>query len=189
MLHYPRRLPVLDRLNSPRVHYRIPNADDYRGSRVLVIGGGDSALDAALMVLGRGGEVDLVVRGQSLAGRADALARVLAAGGVVHTSTEITDAELTNEQIRVSLSNGTHLTVPLVIVQIGFLAGKETFQRLGILIKENGSVAIDPYYETSRSGIFAVGDVHGDIKLIPVAWAEGLIALCVQGNQQPALAE
>ena len=49
---------------SPRVHYRIPRDDDYRGSRVLVVGGGDSALDAALMVLGRGGRVDLVVRGR-----------------------------------------------------------------------------------------------------------------------------
>ena len=36
--------------------------------------------------------------------------------------------------------------------------------------------AIDPYYETSRRGIFAVGDVHGDIKLITVAWAEGIQA-------------
>ncbi len=37
-----------------------------------MVGGGDSALDAALMVLGRGGQVDVVVRGQTLAGRADA---------------------------------------------------------------------------------------------------------------------
>ena len=29
---------------------------------------------------------------------------------------------------------------------------------------------------TSRRGIFAVGDVHGDIKLITVAWAEGVQA-------------
>jgi pyruvate/2-oxoglutarate dehydrogenase complex dihydrolipoamide dehydrogenase (E3) component len=37
-------------------------------------------------------------------------------------------------------------------------------------------MAVDPYYETSRNGIFAVGDVHGDIKLITVAWAEGIQA-------------
>lgn len=176
LLHYPRRLPVLDRLNSPRVHYRMPKAEDYRGSPVVVVGGGDSALDAALMVLGRGGRVDLVVRGQTVAGRADALETVVAAGGVVHASTEITGAESTGEQVRVSLSDGMVLSVPHVIVQIGFLAGKETFQRLGILLKEDGSVAIDPYFETSRCGIFAVGDVHGDIKLIPVAWAEGIQA-------------
>ena len=31
-------------------------------------------------------------------------------------------------------------------------------------------------FETSRPGIFAAGDVHGDIKLITVAWAEGIQA-------------
>ena len=58
-----------------------------------MIGGGDSALDAALMVLGRGGQVDLVVRGKAVAGRADALERVISSGGIVHTSTEVTGAE------------------------------------------------------------------------------------------------
>ena len=175
LLHYPRRLPILDRLECPASTITSPE-QEYQARRVLVIGGGDSALDAALMVLGRGGQVDLVVRGKAVAGRADALERLVSAGGIVHTSTEVTGALLTGEQIRVSLSNGTQLTVPLVIVQIGFLAGKETFQRLGVLLNENGSVAVDPYFETSRSGIFAVGDVHGDIKLIPVAWAEGIQA-------------
>jgi thioredoxin reductase (NADPH) len=176
LLHYPRRLPVLDRLDSPRIHYRLPRLDDCRESRILVIGGGDSALDAALVALGRGGQVDMVVREQTPVGRADALTRVLAAGGTVHVATEITGAELTDERIRVSLSNDKHLSVSLAIVQIGFVTGKVTFQRLGIGLKEDGSVAIDPYYETSRSGIFAVGDVHGDVKLIPVAWAEGIQA-------------
>ena len=37
-------------------------------------------------------------------------------------------------------------------------------------------LSIDPYFETSRQGIFAVGDVHGDIKLIAIAWAEGIQA-------------
>ena len=44
------------------------------------------------------------------------------------------------------------------------------------MLNDDGSIAIDPYFETSRQGIFAVGDVHGDIKLIAVAWAEGIQA-------------
>ncbi len=176
LLHYPRKLPVLDHLVSPMVQYRIPRGERFEGKRVLVVGGGDSALDSALMILGRGGQVDMIVRGPSVAGRADALARVVHAGGIVHTTTEISAAEAVNGQIRVSLTNGMQLSVPLVVVQIGYLAGREALQRLGIRLKEDGSVAIDPYYETSRPGIFAVGDVHGDIKLIPVAWAEGIQA-------------
>jgi pyruvate/2-oxoglutarate dehydrogenase complex dihydrolipoamide dehydrogenase (E3) component len=61
-------------------------------------------------------------------------------------------------------------------VQIGFLSAKDTFERLQLRLNEDGSITIDPYFETSRPGIFAVGDVHGDIKLIAVAWAEGIQA-------------
>ena len=61
-------------------------------------------------------------------------------------------------------------------MQIGFLSAKETFERLDVRLNDDGSIAIDPYFETSRHGIFAVGDVHGDIKLITVAWAEGIQA-------------
>jgi thioredoxin reductase (NADPH) len=176
LLHCARRLPVLDRLNSPKVHYRLPGGGDFGGTRVLVVGGGDSGLDAALMVLGRGGHVDLVVREQTPEGRADALARVRAAGGTVHTATEIETAESVGDQIRVKLTSGEQLDAALVIVQIGFLSAKETFLRLGVQLNQDGSVAIDRYFETSRPGVFAAGDVHGDIKLIPVAWAEGIQA-------------
>src|SRR5215813_12989307 len=62
LLHYPRKLAVLDRLNSKNVHYKIPKIGDYEGKNVAVVGGGDSALDAALMVLGRHGLVDVIVR-------------------------------------------------------------------------------------------------------------------------------
>ncbi len=55
LLHFPRRLAVLDAINSKNVHYKIPKIGDYEGHRVAVVGGGDSALDAALMVLGRHG--------------------------------------------------------------------------------------------------------------------------------------
>ncbi|MCA9078400.1 MAG: FAD-dependent oxidoreductase, partial [Planctomycetaceae bacterium] len=55
-------------------------------------------------------------------------------------------------------------------------SAKDTFQRLNVRLNEDGSMVIDPYFETSRKGIFAVGDVHGDIKLVTVAWAEGIQA-------------
>ena len=61
-------------------------------------------------------------------------------------------------------------------MQIGFLSAKDTFERLNVRLNDDGSIAIDPYFETSRKGIFAVGDVHGDIKLVAVAWAEGIQA-------------
>lgn len=175
LLHYPRRLPVLDQLNSKNVHYKVPKGD-YEGQNVAVVGGGDSALDAAMMVLGRHGSVDLIVREAEPVGKPDSLARIRDAGGRIRVSTEVRTAEFRSEGLRLTLTSGEHVDCSTVIVQIGFLSAKETFERLGVKLNEDGSISIDPYFETSRQGIFAVGDVHGDIKLITVAWAEGIQA-------------
>jgi len=176
LLHYPRRLPVLDELGSKNVHYKIPKIGDYEGCRVAVVGGGDSALDAALMVQARGGLVDLIVREATPIGKPDSLVRIREAGGNIHTSTEIAAARFAGDAIELSLTSGERLSCSLAIVQIGFLSAKETFERLAVVLNDDGSIAVDPYFETSRQGIFAVGDVHGDIKLIAVAWAEGIQA-------------
>src|SRR5215510_11585039 len=76
LLHYPRKLAILDQLNSKNIHYKIPKIGDYEGRTVAVIGGGDSALDAAMMVLGRNGHVELVVREPVPVGKPDTLARI-----------------------------------------------------------------------------------------------------------------
>jgi len=176
LLHYPRRLNVLDQLQSKNVHYKVPKIGDYEGSRVVVVGGGDSALDAALMVLARGGPVDLIVREETPIGKPDSLAQIHDAGGQVHTSAEVTAARFVDDEIELELTHGERLRCSLAIVQIGFLSAKDTFERLALVLNDDGSIAVDPYFETSRQGIFAVGDVHGDIKLIAVAWAEGIQA-------------
>ena len=167
---------MLDRLNSGNVHYKVPKIGDYEGKHVAVVGGGDSALDAALIVLGRGGRVDLIVREAVPAGKPDTLARVRDGGAVIRTSSEVTAAEFSGDGIRLTLDDREPLVCALVVIQIGFLAAKETFERLDVKLNEDGSISIDPYFETSRRGIFAVGDVHGDIKLVTVAWAEGIQA-------------
>jgi thioredoxin reductase (NADPH) len=176
LLHFPRRLAVLDRLNSKNVHYKIPKIGDYEGHRVAVVGGGDSALDAALMVLGRHGVVDVIVREAVPIGKPDTAARIRDAGGTIRISAEVESAAFEGELVRLMLTGGVTIDCSAVIVQIGFLSAKDTFERLGVKLNEDGSISIDPYFETSRRGIFAVGDVHGDIKLITVAWAEGIQA-------------
>ncbi len=175
LLHMPRRLPVVDALDSKRVHYKIPRIGDYAGQRVAIVGGGDSALDAAVMVLERHGHVDLIVR-REVSGQAHSLQRIQATGGQVHTGAEIVAAQLAGDHLELTLNTGGHLPCDLIVVQIGFLSSKDIFRRLNLRMNDDGSVAVDSYYETSRRGIFAVGDIHGDIKLIVVAWAEGIQA-------------
>ena len=47
---------------------------------------------------------------------------------------------------------------------------------MDLKLKSDGSIAVDSYFKTSGTEIFAVGDAHGDIKLITVAWAKGIQA-------------
>jgi len=175
LLHFPRKLPVLDVLSSKRVQYKVPRVADYSGQRVAIVGGGDSALDAAVMVLERQGQVDLIVR-KDTSGKADTLKRIQESHGRIHMTTEINAARAVDDGLELSLSDGETHTFDLVLVQIGFLSSEDIFRRLNLRMNDNGSVAVDSYFETSRSGIFAVGDVHGDIKLVAVAWAEGIQA-------------
>ncbi|MGI9428858.1 MAG: NAD(P)/FAD-dependent oxidoreductase [Bythopirellula sp.] len=176
LLHFPRRLPVLDALASKSVFYKVPKIGDYDGRQVVVVGGGDSALDAAVMALERQAQVDVIVREETPVGKADSVDRVIQTGGNIHLSTEVTAAEYQEGAIALTLTGNQQITADYVVVQIGFLSAKETFQRLDVRLNEDGSIAVDPYFETSRHGIFAIGDVHGDIKLITVAWAEGIQA-------------
>jgi thioredoxin reductase len=180
LLHYPRKLSILDRLDSSLVHYKMPKVKDYASQRVLLVGGGDSALDAAVMALQRNADVDVLVREDTPVGKADTVERIAKLGGRVRTNCEVAEAVLddTTEdgQLKIVLNDRSELTVAHAIIQIGFLSAKDTFEKLKLRLNEDGSIAIDPYFETSRRGIFAVGDVHGDIKLITVAWAEGIQA-------------
>ncbi len=176
LLHFPRKLPVLDAIQSRKVYYKTPNIGNYDGQMVVVVGGGDTALDTAVMILERNGHVDQIIREDVPEGKADTLARVRNSGGVLHTGCEISTAEFAGDMLALKLTNGQTVNCNMVVVQIGFLSAKDTFKRLGVRLKADGSIAVDPYYETSRNGVFAVGDVHGDIKLITVAWAEGIQA-------------
>ena len=176
LLHFPRRLSVLDALDTKKVHYKVPKIGDYEDQQVVVVGGGDSALDAAVMALQRQARVDVVVREETPIGKSDTLRRVKELGGTIHTSTEISAATFEGDKVSLQLTAGQSVLADHVMVQIGFLSAKETFEKLDVRLNNDGSIAIDPYFETSRRGIFAVGDVHGDIKLIAVAWAEGIQA-------------
>lgn len=173
LLHYPRKLPILDALKTDQIYYKIPKLSDYSGKRVTIVGGGDSAMDAAVMVLERNGNVDLIIREDVPPGKVDTLSRIKESGGNVHTSSEIISAKYSDNSFELGMGKNV-IQSDLVIVQAGFLSAKDTFKKLNIRLKDDGSIAVDSYFETSREGIFAAGDVHGDIELITVAWAEGI---------------
>ena len=114
LLHFPRRLAVLDDLNSKKVYYKSPKIGDYEGQRIAVVGGGDSALDAAVMILQRHGHADMIVREDTPIGKADTLARAREHGGNIYFSTEIQAAAFEGDGIALTLSRGSGIVVDKV---------------------------------------------------------------------------
>ena len=134
----PRKLEVPGE-DLPKVVYRLIDAEQYRGQRVLVVGGGDSALEAAATIAEAGGQVTLAYRGDAFSrakpGNRDRVAAAERAGQLqVLLNSQVERIE----QDRVLLRReGAHLILPndAVIVSAGGVLPSEFLKRVGIHVE------------------------------------------------------
>ena len=166
------------------------------GKRVLVIGGGDSALDCARTALRlTRGEVTIVYRRTEAEMPVDEilieegkeeglkLRFLLAPKAYVGTGGKVTKATMSVMKLGEVDSSGRRSPVPTgetidlecdsVIVAIG--RGPNSFlqKRAGIQTGPKGAIAIDDRSMTSLSGVFAAGDVVTGESLVVKAMAKG----------------
>jgi thioredoxin reductase (NADPH) len=183
-------VPHLDRFEGTSVYYAATQAEASRcGDRpTMVIGGGNSAGQAAMFLSSRSPHVSLLVRRDGLEQTMsryliDQIART--PNITVHTRTELAslNGERELESVTVTHADGGRrdLDVGSVFVFIGaqaqtdWLDGYVETDRSGFVLtgadtSSGGSVA----FQTSRSGVFAVGDVRsGSIKRVASAVGEG----------------
>jgi len=149
----------------------------YRGKKVAVVGGGNSALQTAVEMSGIAASVSLIVRGSI---RADEVYRTMLRskpGITVHMPARITalqgDQFLTGITIRDD--NGTEKTIFIdgLFVDIGWQPNTGMLKDL-LTLNERGEVAIDLNCHTNVPGIFAAGDVTSvKSKQIIIASGEG----------------
>jgi thioredoxin reductase (NADPH) len=176
-----------------------------RGEEVIVVGGGNSAGQAAVFLAGSSSVVHIFVRGNGLA---DTMSRYLirriqeTPNIKLHVNTQITALDGADELERVSWatsSAGTKETVPIRHVFLMTGAVPSTHWLSGcIALNEKAFVMTGPdlgpqdldadlwntkrrpeFFETSLPGVFAVGDVRcGSVKRVAAAVGEG--SACVQ---------
>ncbi len=202
-----RRLPIGDvsRFEGAGVYYAATfmEAQLCGGEEVVVVGGGNSAGQAAVFLAQAARRVHLVIRS---AGLADSMSRYLIRriedhpAIVRHVHTEIVGLEGNGHLERVSWRDSggrveTHairhvFTMTGAVPSTGWLNGCLALDAKGF-IKTGPDLAPDdlaaarwplaraPYLlETSRPGVFAVGDVRaGSLKRVATAVGEGSIAI------------
>jgi len=175
-------------LEGRSVHYSIANLADFADRTVLVAGGGDSALDWALALLPVARRVKLVHRRNGFSATASSVAKMKMAVDagemdfIVGAISALNAPGGTLESIDIKQAGGvtTRVDAGQFVVLYGLVADLGPIATWGIE-SVAGRLNVDTSnYETSRPGIFAVGDIANypnKQKLILSGFHEASLAL------------
>ncbi len=151
------------------------------GKKVLVVGGGNTAVTYALYLHNLGAKVTVVHRRDELRAQKSLQESLFAAAIPVIWSSEIVeilgDKVVNGVRVRkLKDSTVTELSVDGVFVAIGYDPNNQLAQKLGLQLDPNGYVKVDNTMRTSLSAVYAAGDITGGVKQIVVAVGQGSIA-------------
>jgi ferredoxin/flavodoxin---NADP+ reductase len=182
----PRRLelPEAAQYEKTNLHYFVSDLERFRDQKVLISGGGDSALDWALMLEPIAEQVMLVHRRDKFRAHEHSVELLMNSKVKVITPTEITSLRGEGSIKQVTLTDiksgeVTDYNVDAVIVTFGFVSSLGPISEWGLNI-EGGSIIVDSRMETNIPGIFAAGDITtypGKLKLIAVGFGEAPTAI------------
>jgi thioredoxin reductase (NADPH) len=179
-------LPGLARYEERSVRYMIINPEDYRDKKLLIAGGGDSALDWTLILADVAAELTLVHRNAEFRGAPDSAHKVnqLAKEGRIRLMLRSTLTELKGdpdlEAVVVTDANKqTHtLQTDYLIPLYGLSPRLGPIAEWGLQL-ERQAIAVDTLdYSTSVDGIYAIGDINtypGKLKLILCGFHEATL--------------
>ena len=185
----PRRLPAegADRFEGRGVYYIPPSLSEFRGKDVLVVGGGDTALDWAWEIAQHARMVHLVHRRREFRAQPGVFERVKGLHNVAsHTPCElraVLGGETPLQAVLAQLEGGADETIAVqaVVSGLGFHAQLGSLKEWGLTFQGAHAIAVDPSsMATNLPGVFAAGDIAaypGKVKLIATGFGEVGIAM------------
>ncbi|MCY0865316.1 MAG: NAD(P)/FAD-dependent oxidoreductase [Sulfobacillus sp.] len=179
----PRRLPAegAENFEERGVYYFVPPLATFKNQRVVVVGGGDTAVDWTLAIAEHADEVAIVHRRHQFRAQEESLRMLREKPNVrVFTPHELVAVEGDDAIQRVVLKhveNGEHTPYPVdsVVGGLGFLPTLGPVKNWGLELEGN-TIVVDPTtLGTNLPGVFAAGDVvtyPGKVKLIATGFGE-----------------
>jgi ferredoxin/flavodoxin---NADP+ reductase len=177
-------LPQAHQFEGRGVHYFVKTLDVFQSKRVLIVGGGDSAVDWANMLSPVAQQVTLIHRRDQFRAHEDSVTKMREGTTRILTPFELKNIEGDGQVERAivydnrSKSEQT-LEVDHVLVNIGFETSLGPIKDWGLRI-DGGQIVVDSTMRTSREGIFAAGDIctfPGKLKLIATGFGEACTAV------------
>ena len=190
----PRKPPITDlaKFEDKGVEYIIKDPELYRNKKVVISGGGDSALDWTIYLAENkiAEKISLVHRRTSFRGHLDSVQRVMDLANLGKIEL-ITDAEVTgiqpNGDGRVGALTIQHATLGEMVKPtdhfiplFGLTPSLGPIGEWGLEIEKSAVKVSTLDYSTNRKGIYAVGDINtypGKLKLILCGFHEGTLAV------------
>lgn len=183
----PRRIDVegAQTYEDTNLHYFVNDLNMFAGQKVLINGGGDSAVDWALMLEEIAEKVTIVHRRNEF--RAHEHSVELIKKSKVEIRTPYTITGLSNdddkiEKVTISEVRGDKtetIDVDAVIVNFGFISALGPIKGWGLEIEKN-CIVVNSKMETNIPGIYAAGDIvtyEGKMKLIAAGFGEAPTAV------------
>ena len=185
----PRRLgvPGCEAFEGRSIHYRVKGADDYRNKRLVIFGGGDSALDWVIEFAATAPSVTLVHRRNEFRAAPASVARMreLEAAGRVRFIEGLADSLMLEGEsmtgVRVKAADGALHELPAdhVFAFFGLHPKLGPVAEWGMELERKALKVDTEKFQTTVPGIFAVGDINtypGKKKLILSGFHEAALA-------------
>lgn len=155
----------------------------FKGKRVLVVGGGNSAVITALYLAELVSEVKIAHR-RNVFRAEEALVKALMEKSNVEVLwnielKEIKGEKLVNKAVLFDMKTGEMRELPIdgVFVQIGESPNSQIAKEAGVEVDEHGYIKIDIRQRTNISGVYAAGDVtNHPVKQVGTAVGQGIAA-------------
>jgi len=173
----PRHLECLKNYTGNNVHYFIQQRRIFKNKHILVIGGGDTAFDRANMVAPMAKTTTIILREHMTKAKVSSLDLAKKNDIIVLLRTELIRLnKLTKRAVISTKGEKSTIKADEVIVSIGFVSSLDVLKKAGLQKDRHGMIKTNERMETSIPGVFAAGDLIGDVKLIAIACAEGITA-------------
>lgn len=168
------------------INYIIKNPDQFRGKRLVLAGGGDSALDWTLYLAELAEELTLVHRGSSFRGAPDSAAKVMALADQKKINLKL-NANITaitgNGRLNACIitdkdSNAETVATDYLIPLFGLSPKLGPIADWNLNLDKNAIAVNTEDYSTNIPGIYAIGDINtypGKLKLILCGFHEAAL--------------
>lgn len=183
----PRKLdiPDLEKYEELGVFYYIKDSSLFKDKNVLIVGGGDSAVDNALMLEPIAKHVIMIHRNDRFRAHENSLEQLKNSSVELHYPfwevKEIHGEDWVNAVTAVNTFEGKEMRfeIDMLILNLGFLTNLKPLRKWGLELEMN-AIKVDERMRTNIPGVFAAGDIvthPGKLKLISTGTGEAAIAV------------